>query len=182
MKEKKTLSGRSWEEVWHQINADFSSASLNDYHVHIQEEGRDMKLDITSSPGGSDEGGYDTTTITSALTNHSDFRFAIHPEDFLYKMGKLFGIEDVTLGYPEFDKNVIVKTNNEAKLKSIFADSELRKVFEELSGYDFRIAHDEDKQLTNLQLHIQRAITNSATLIKILKAFHHVLVSLEERK
>ena len=108
---RKTISGNT-AEIWHQINTDFVTGNnLHDYHVLIQYENHDIEFDMVSSPGGSFEGGYDTTTLSAPLPTHTPFRFAIFPEDFLNKIGKLFGMQDVITGFKEFDENVIVQTH-----------------------------------------------------------------------
>jgi len=176
MEQTKNITGKDAEDVWQQINADFArGVDLHDYHVAINQGDKKISLDITSSPGGSEEGGYDVTTLTAELPSHTNFRFDIHPEDFLNRIGKMLGSQDVIIGYPEFDKNVIVKTNDEQKFKKIFANSELREVFQSLSGFSFKIDPHEEKHGDYLQLYIQRAITSSAHLHKILRVFSYVL-------
>jgi hypothetical protein len=182
MTERKNITGDA-PEIWHQINSDFISGSdLHNYQVSIQHEDRNIDLDILSSPGGSAEGGYDVTTLTSQLPAHTNFYFSIHPEDFLNKIGKLFGMEDVVLGYPEFDNNVIVKTNNAHRLKRIFAAPEVREVFQSLSGYSFRIHKHPEKEGDYLELMIQRSLINAGELKKVFDAFCHVLDFLNKRK
>ena len=111
-----------------QVSQDFASGiSLHDYHVMCQLGKHYIKLDISSSPGGGEEGGYETTSINTALLSETDFRFILYPEDFMITIGKLFGLQDIKLGYPEFDKNVVVKTNDEAKLKSVLEGEGARR-------------------------------------------------------
>ncbi len=182
MTERKNIAGDA-QEIWHQINSDFIAGNnLHNYQVTIQHENRNIDLDIVSSPGGSAEGGYDVTTLSSELPAHANFYFAIHPEDFLNKIGKLFGMEDVVLGYPEFDNNVIVKTNNAHRLKRIFAAPEIREVFQSLSGYSFRIHKHDKKEGDYLELMVQRSLTNAAELKRVFDAFCHVLDFLGRRE
>lgn len=182
MIQRKNIAGDT-QEIWHAINTDFVSGNdLHNYHVTIQHENRNIDLDIVSSPGGSEEGGYAVTTFSSALPAHTNFSFAIFPEDFLKKIGKLFGQQDVMLGYPEFDHDVIVKTNNAHRLKRIFADPEVRKVFQSLSGYSLRIHKHDDKEGDHLELLIQRSLLNSGDLKRVFDAFCHVLDFLNKRE
>jgi hypothetical protein len=177
MKQNKTISGKNPEEIWQQMVADYTSTDLHDYHTLIDDEKHTIEITIVSSPGGSGEGGYDTTTITSQIIN-TNFRFAIHPEDFLNKIGKLLGMQDVKTGYSEFDENVIVKTNDEDVVKRIFADSALRDLFQSLSGYSFKTIHEDDG--ARLELYIQHAVSDTNELRKVFFAFHHVLTSIDQ--
>ena len=48
----------------------------------------------------------------------------------IFKIAKILGFQDVKIGYEEFDKKYIIKTNNEQKLKNIFNNTTLLKKFE----------------------------------------------------
>jgi hypothetical protein len=182
MTERKTIAGDA-QEIWHQINTDFVTGNdLHNYQVTLQYGDRNIDLDIVSSPGGSEEGGYDITTLSAPLHADTHFGFEIHPEDFLNKIGKIFGGEDVVLGYPEFDSNVIVKTNNARLLKRIFAAPEIREVFQSLSGYSFGIRKDDKKEESYLELMVQRSLINATELKRVYDAFCHVLDFLDRRK
>jgi hypothetical protein len=158
MDQKKVISGNNDADIWQQINSDFSAGIPHDYHVEIQYNNRNIELHVVSSPGGNEEGGYEYTTLRSSVNATHDFEFLIQPEDFLNRLGKFFGGQDVVLGYPEFDKNVLVKTNNPERLKNLFADEETRALFVALSGYSFGITTSKDNDKKELELHIQRLI------------------------
>jgi hypothetical protein len=174
---RKTIAGDS-SEIWHQINTDFVTGNnLHDYHVLIQYENQEIALDMVSSPGGSFEGGYDITTLSAPLPTHTPFRFAIFPEDFLNKIGKLFGMQDVITGYREFDKEVIVQTNDPEMFKRVFAPEDIRDAFQNLSGYSFRTVKHEDKEGDHLELSVQHTLAG-IELKKVFDAFAHVLAAL----
>jgi hypothetical protein len=155
--DRRIISGQSELDVWQHVTADFAAGIPHDYHVELQYDNRKIKLNVVSSPGGNEEGGYEYTSIKSHVDATNDFEFLIQPEDFLNRIGKFFGGQDVVLGYPEFDKNVLVKTNNPERLKSLFSDEDARQTFIALSGYSFGVtSKDDDKKV--LELHIQRII------------------------
>ena len=177
MDEKKIITAQSDADIWNQINADFANGIPHDYHVEIQHNNKSIQLHIVSSPGGNEEGGYEYTRLRSVLPVRNDFEFVIQPEDFLNRLGKLFGGQDVEIGYPEFDKNVLVKTNNPERLKSLFAEEETRKPFIDLSGYSFGIVtHDEDEH-KSLELNFQRLVVGNQ-LKDVFDAFTKVLNNL----
>ena len=158
MDQKKIISAQTDADIWQQVNADFADGIPHDYHVVIQHNNRNVELNVVSSPGGNFEGGYEYTTLRSPVAATHDFEFIIQPEDFLNRLGKFFGGQDVELGYPEFDKNVLVKTNNPERLKSLFADEETRELFIALSGYSFGITTSKENENKELELLIQRLI------------------------
>jgi hypothetical protein len=154
-----------------------SGMSLHNYHVACQLGKHRLKLDISKSPGGGVEGGYGTTSVTAPVVEGTDFHFVLYPEDFLISIGKLFGLQDVVLGYPEFDDKLIVKTNNAARLKSILVGDGARKILYNMSGFSLKLeSHDEGH---SLELSIQRALTNVGELNEALAMFYEVLTQVE---
>src|SRR5206468_2662123 len=127
------------------------------------------------------EGGYESTSFTTLLPGHQDFKFAVHEDSFIDDIGKFFGLQDVEVGYPELDRHLVIKSNDEAKVKTIFADSKVRAVFEKLQDFDFGIRHhhDDDSDLEQyfLELNIDDGITNPAVLRELYNAFFTVLVT-----
>ncbi len=192
MEKHKIVRGTSEEEIWDQIRQDLGEISYPlVYAANIQEEDSSVFLNIESDLGGGFESGFQSTnftapvpiqftTLSSRLNEPKSFRFALHDEDFIDKLGKFFGMEDVKTGYPEFDKKLVVKTNDIEKVKAVFADEQTRKVFQSLGGFNLHIAHyDHDDKHSALELSIDRDITNVEELHSIYNAFVNVLDAFE---
>ncbi|TDH25567.1 hypothetical protein EXU57_12740 [Segetibacter sp. 3557_3] len=180
MLERRTISGDA-DTIFQQVTSDIATNGSQDYHVVLQTDKGNIEMDIVSSPGGNAEGGYEQTNLLAELPANSTFRFAIYPEDVINRIGKLFGMQDVKIGYPEFDDKVIVQTNDQGKLKSLFADQAIRHVFESLSGYSFHIDKHKEQEGDHLHLVIQRVISTPTDLQQIFHAFMHVLGSFSKQ-
>ncbi len=179
MEQRKVITGNSVEELWEQINTDFANlVALNDYHVILQHGDKKITLDIDIHLGGELEGGYETTIFTALIPPQNGFRFAIHPEDIIQEVGKFFGLEDKEIGYPEFDADVIVKTNDVPKVADLFADAETRLLFKDLSGYSLSIKDDHKIEGEHLELNILHGITNAGILKEIYQAYYIILSKL----
>lgn len=166
------------EDVWSELLPDFSTpAELHNYHLDLQVGKWLILLDIVSSPGGGFEGGYGSTGIKAQLPATSGFEFVVYPDDFLNKIGKLFGMEDVVLGYKELDDQLIVKTNNKEGLSKVFADTDVRNVFANLSGFSLKLENDDDEG-TTLDLSIQRAVSDYSEFKEIFGAYFRILNAL----
>lgn len=177
MQVAKTIAGNSTEEVWQQLQADFDTLiTFSDYSIQIEQENHHIELSLGVHQGGSEEGGYEYTTLTAPLSIRNEFFFSIYPQDVFTEIGKLLGLEDITTGYTEFDDQVIVKTNDPDKFRHVFSSKDTRQVFETLSSYSFQLATDKSKDCCVLDLKIQRAITDSAELKRIYRSFYQVLV------
>jgi hypothetical protein len=97
------------------------------------------------------------TAIEVAVNNPIAYRLDIYEEGIMSMLNKYFGMQDVVIGKEKFDKEYIIKTNNEEITKKIFTD----KICDELLymangrfgfGFEFgvkRIYYDEPKLLTS---------------------------------
>lgn len=177
MPEQKIIKGTDEDAVWQQLNLDLKNNDLLRYNAAIEQGGKRLFLDIDIDLGGGFESGYATTTLTAPVRTTNGFKFAIHQQHFIDDIGKFFGMQDVVIGYPEFDERFIIKTNDEAKVKALFADTTVRKVLASLPDFTFEIQHDESVEVpSQLQLFIEDAITEPASLRCVYHAFYEVLV------
>ena len=66
------------------------------------------------------------TRVIAPLVSLDNFQFEIYRAGLARKIEKLFGGQDVAIGYPEFDKAFIIKANNELKIKSFLRNKNIR--------------------------------------------------------
>lgn len=170
------------DALWKKIEDDLSNDEVLDYQVVIPFGGKQVVLNIDVDLGGGFEGGYASTSLSSILSNNNAFRFAIHKEDFIDEIGKFFGMQDIITGYPDFDKKIIVKTNQEELVKEIFSDEEVRKVILSLKDCSFGIHthHLSGAKEPFLELIIEDAITDIVKVKEMYSAFSKVLSSIED--
>ncbi|MBC7914390.1 MAG: hypothetical protein H7Y07_09735 [Pyrinomonadaceae bacterium] len=185
MQETKIISGNSQEEIWKNIESDFSQNSdLFEYDAIIDQHGRKINLTIDIDLGGGFEGGYAFTSFITELETLDSFQFALHHQDFMDEIGKFFGMEDVELGYPEFDKNVVVKTNDINRLQDILSDQHIREILQNIPEFNFHIIrHTSDYTLVEaafLELRIEDGITETRQLRDIYNVFVSVMEKVDE--
>ena len=183
MQEERIISGSTEEEVWQQLAADLKNTDMLHYKALIEQGGKKVVLDIDIDLGGGFESGYATTTLLAPVPTAAGFKFVIYQQHFVDELGKFFGMQDIVIGYPEFDEKFIIKTNDEARVKNIFADMEMRKVLRSLPDFTFEITTTSgtaDEKEPILQLYIEEAITEPSPLRKVYHAFRQVLTELEE--
>lgn len=186
MQEQKLISADSIDEMWGKVSADISSIEvLLEYSVLLDLPGTKILLEIDIDPGGGFESGYQTTNFSSQLHNSSGFKFAIHHEGFIDEIGKFFGMQDVITGYPQFDKKMIVKTNDQAKVKAVFSDEKVRNIFQDRIGFTFHTTahHVSDTNIKGsfLELNIEEGITDPVILREIYSAFYSVLLTIDAK-
>jgi hypothetical protein len=184
MNHENFIKGNSEEEIWRQIEEQFNqNPDPLEYTAIIEQGGQRIVLDIDIDLGGGFESGYETTTLTAPLQALTDFRFAIHEEHFTDEIGKFFGMQDALIGYEAFDKKLIIKTNDQGKVRSVFADASAREVFQCLENFTLGIithhASNGTEKEVFLELNIESGITDVNKLRTIYKAFFSVLTAVE---
>ncbi|MCJ8210446.1 hypothetical protein MUY27_12080 [Mucilaginibacter sp. RS28] len=181
MEDIKTISGTTEQEIWQTVEADLrADEDILSYEAVLLQDGRGINLYIDIDPGGGFEGGYELTQLSAKVKVDSAFRFAIHDEGFVDEIGKFFGMQDLETGFADLDHHIVIKTNHEDTVRTIFADADVRAVFTELENFDFGIhAGDEDADGPVLELNIDEGITDADRLRKIYHAFYHVLKGIE---
>jgi hypothetical protein len=180
MEDLKVVTGNTEQEIWPVIESDLSAGDILDYHILIRQDNAETDLYIDIDLGGGFEGGYEITQLKASLSIPHDFKFAIHDEDFIDKMGKFFGMQDVETGYPELDEHLIIKTNDEERVRLVFADEEVRQTLTLLNDFDLGIhhVHNGEIQTASLEFNINEGITDAAYLRKIYHAFYKVLTGI----
>jgi hypothetical protein len=180
MQAERHISGHNEDQVWAQVQSDLTQTpDLLQYRAVIEQQSRTILLDIDIDLGGGFEGGFATTILSARFPNPEGFRFALHEESFFDDLGKFFGMQDVEIGYPDFDAHIIVKTNDEARVRTMLVDDTTRAVLLSLQDFTFEIVladGDADGEEATLELIIEEGITDPVRLREIYRVFFGILV------
>lgn len=68
------------------------------------------------------------TRIRAPFVNPDGFRFNVYRKGVLSGLGKLLGMQDIEIGDMEFDDAFVVQGNDEDRVRSFFADPEIRRM------------------------------------------------------
>lgn len=68
------------------------------------------------------------TRMRAPYVNPDGFRFTIYSKGLLSELGKLLGMQNIEVGDPEFDETFVVKGSDEARVRELFADPEVRSL------------------------------------------------------
>ena len=137
--------GPSKDEVWRQLSEESGPSSSR------AGSGRGARSRPTSAPGRSrstptpiDTGDAHVTytRMRAPYVNPEGFRFTIYRKGLFSELGKLLGMQDIEVGDPEFDEAFIIKGNDEARVRELFADPKLRPLIlaQPRSGWRSRTA------------------------------------------
>lgn len=124
------LFGPSRAEVWKQLARELGGEYTHSFwrgsQLYAKAGGWTVHLDIRIVPIGKVMIPF-TRARTRFLTRDG-LRFRIYRETFISELGKLLGMQDITIGDPEFDDRFIIKSNNEERVKQVLANGTLRKL------------------------------------------------------
>ena len=183
MAEAKYIIGNTTDDLWKQVSADLSGKNMYEYYALLVQDERKVELVIDIDLGGGFESGSASTSFTAPVTSGHVFRFALHHQGLIDSAGKFFGMEDVVLGYKEFDDALIIKTNDRDRTRRIFYDEKVRKVFQSLRSFTLHLVHhhvaDHKEKQCFLELSIEEGVTDPAMLRNLYEAFCIVLEGIE---
>ncbi|TGE07647.1 hypothetical protein [Hymenobacter fodinae] len=173
----RSFSADTETALWQQVAADMAQEpDLLEYTADLHQQGYTIRLDIDIDLGGGFEGGFETTTFTAPVPASVELRFALHEQDWIHEIGKLLGLTDVQLGYPELDPAYIITTNDPAALQGLLSDPAIRETLQKYQELRLSLApvhHDNVDELF-LTLTKEQAIVEPAQLQEI----YHMLLSL----
>ncbi|GAB3547245.1 DUF3137 domain-containing protein [Spirosoma fluminis] len=129
----KKLFGPYKDEVWNQladeIHADFVDGGFwKGSKVQATVGEWTVTLDTYTVSTGKVTTTY--TRMRAPYVNKDGFWFKIYRNGFFSGIGKWLGMQDVELGYPEFDEQFIIQGNDEDKLRLLFANPKIRALIE----------------------------------------------------
>jgi len=172
------IAAKSEDEVWKIIAEQLNSKENNqDYTAQFSTQYHSVDLDIDIHPEGGDENGKQMTSFSAPLSDKTSFRFRIANQGLKHTIGKLFGMQDVIIGHPEFDKKFLIQTNDAAKVKKAFSDEQVTAALLEQPIVVFEIREHRigaNKQIL-LGLDLEGGITEPDKLKNIFQPFKIVL-------
>ncbi len=65
----------------------------------------------------------------------SGLRFTIYSKGLVSELAKLLRMQDIEVGYPEFDREFIIKGNDESKIRALFTHPKVREAIAQTAGY-----------------------------------------------
>lgn len=184
MQEDRHIYGHNEDEVWQQLTGDLTQTpDLLQYRATIHQQNKEITLDIDIDLGGGFEGGYATTIFSAPFRNPAGFKFALHEESFFDDLGKFFGMQDIQVGYPDFDQHIIVKTSDESRIRTILTDDTTREVLLSLKDFTFEVVlpsgGDPETEESRLELIIEEGITDPTRLRQLYHVFFGVLTLID---
>ncbi|MCB2409801.1 hypothetical protein [Hymenobacter lucidus] len=174
----RTFSANTEDALWQQVLADMAYQKDDwEYTADLDQAGYRTRFSIEIDLGGGFESGIELTTFTAIVPRRIPFRFALHEQDWMHKMGKLLGLTDVELGDPEIDAAYIITTNDPATLHDLLADETLRQTLLRYQELRLDLAPESEMPESDVLLTFTKeaAITDPEQLREIYHLFYSIL-------
>lgn len=140
------LFGPSKSEVWQQlageIQADYVTKGFwGGDRVEAHVDNWIVVLDTYTVSTGKSSVTY--TRMRAPFVNLDSFYFKIYRSGMFSELGKLLGMEDINIGYDEFDEDFVIKSNSEEKVRKLFSKERIRALIQDQPRINLEIKDDE---------------------------------------
>jgi len=178
MPHRNIITGKSEDEIWEIIADQLNNKKDDlDYTAQFSTEKHCVTLDIDIHPDRGEENEKPITSFSALLPDETSFRFKIEKQGLKHEIGKLFGMQDVIIGHPEFDKAFLIQTNDVVKVKEVLSHAEVSAELIKHPIVDFKIRERKigaNKEIL-LSLDLEGGITEPNTLKEAFIPFKVVL-------
>ncbi len=143
MKILHSIFGPSKNDIWRQVARDIGG-HYDEKRVFdvLQYQSGEWEITLdTYSTGKNNQINY--TRMRAPFLNKDELYFKIYKQGFIPSIGKMFGMQDIQIGDPFFDKEFIIKGNNEDKIRLLLKNSKLRELIHQQPDICFQIHDDE---------------------------------------
>ncbi len=117
--------GPSKTEIWQQLCAETGARFVDGGFWHgdkVQAKYAEWVITLDTYVAGK----HTYTRMRAPYVNPGHFRFTIFRDGVFSGVAKWFGMQDINVGYGEFDHEFVIKGNDEGKLRALFRNPRLR--------------------------------------------------------
>jgi hypothetical protein len=146
----RSLFGPSQEEIWASLRAQIDAELVDGGfwrgdRLRMQAGDWTVTLDEYTQmvPAGKVHVHVPHTRMRAPFPNPTGFRFSIHRASVFSYLGKLMGMQDIDVGYPEFDEDFVIKSNDESTVRSLCDSVRLRELVTAQPKFQLCVQDDE---------------------------------------
>lgn len=140
------IFGPSKEEVWTRLSDEIEADFVDGGFLRGDKIIAKVKEWVITLDTYTVSNGKTSTTLTrmrAPYVNKDGFRFKIYRKGFFSNFGKLFGLQDIEVGFSEFDEEFIIKGNDTEKLSKLFSNSKIRELIQLQRDISLEVKDDE---------------------------------------
>src|SRR6267154_2804680 len=85
------------------------------------------------------------TRMRAPYVNPEGFRFTVYRKGIFTAIGKWFGMQDVTVGHEDFDRDFVIQGSDPQKLQGLFSNQKIRELIAAQPEIRFSVEDDDGK-------------------------------------
>ena len=142
----RSLLGPSTHEIWKQLCAEIGAQSVDGGFwkggkVQGTHGSWTITLDTYTVSTGKSSTTY--TRMRAPFVDSDGFRFTVYRKGIFSDMGKRLGMQDIEIGDEAFDRDFILKSNQESKLRELLGSPKMRELIRQQPQVHFEVKDDE---------------------------------------
>lgn len=118
-----------WQQLCNEIGAEFVTKRWAEPRVELPVGPWILTLDTYTVSTG--QGSVVFTRMRAPFVNPDAFRFTIYRKGLFTELGKLFGMQDIEIGVPDFDEAFVIKATDEDRIRSLLDDIQIRRLLQQ---------------------------------------------------
>ncbi|MDR3667763.1 MAG: hypothetical protein P4L35_13040 [Ignavibacteriaceae bacterium] len=140
------IFGPSKEEVWTRVSNEIEANFVDGGFFRGDKIIAKVKEWVITLDTYTVSDGKTSTTFTrmrAPYVNKDGFTFKIYRKGLFSNLGKLFGLQDIEVGFSELDEEFIIKGNNTEKVTKLFSNSKIRELIQLQRDISLEVKDDE---------------------------------------
>ena len=142
----RNIFGPSKDEVWRQLSAEMGAEFVGGGFWQgdkVQARVKEWVITLDTHTVSADENTVTYTRMRAPYVNRDGFRFKIYRRGLLSGLGKRLGMQDIEVGFPDFDHDFIIQGNDEGKVRQLFDDPAVRALVQSQPHIELEVRDDE---------------------------------------
>ncbi|UUW11428.1 hypothetical protein NLG42_11615 [Flavobacterium plurextorum] len=174
-------------DIWKEFAKETNSTFKEGYSWHsdsVSVQYKNWKIVFDNYTLWSGKYSAETTRVIVPISLKGEFKFEVYNEGFIRKVEKLFGAQDIEIGFPDFDKAFTIKSNNEAKIKALLRNKEIRDLISSQKEVNIQICNRKgiwEEKLPENEFELSFYADGKITNIEILKSINLLFKTLLDK-
>jgi len=142
----RSLFGPSRDEIWRQLSSQtdgefVAGGFFRGSKVLLQHGEWTFTLDTFTTGHGNHR--RTCTRMRAPYVNAAGFHFEVYREGLFSGLGRGLGMQDVEVGFPEFDRDFVIKGNSDHGLRTLFSNENIRRLLHRQPRVNFSVRDDD---------------------------------------
>lgn len=140
------LFGPSKKEIWKALCEQTGSTFIDGGFLKgdkVIAQYRDWTITLDTYTVSTGKSSTTYTRIRAPYVNADGFRFTIYRNGIFSDLGEFLGFRDIEIGNDDFDREFVIKSECEDKVRGLLADPKIQELIREQPRFHLRVKDDE---------------------------------------